>query len=290
MKRSARTILIVLLSSTALLFFQNCSQQNFSSSSKAANSGTGGAGGGGGPIDDAGDITNVNNDNDATGVITQTGGPNCRDELQAITTPVRVLFVVDVSGSNKENIASDPQRVVRGRSIERFFNTYSMRANFSWGFVTFADMSANALIGSGANPLFGTASAMANALDLFTRVPDAGATPYEAALNASQNAVSLDTSRPANVKYVIVFLSDGRPNPDVSQSILNSRVSDIVNTVPGKVSFNTVYYGPYDSAAVSRLRGMASTGGGNFLDTNANPTGTAFLITDLVTLPGVVCN
>ena len=136
---------------TALLLvvsFQNCSQQKLSHSS-------GGSSGGGGALNLG------QNDNEATGVITQTVGPNCRNQLNTLTTPIKPVFIVDVSGSNFSNGAlpgSDPKRIVRGDSIERFFNTFKAKANFSWSFSTFAGSVANVLL------QMGNANSMSNAI------------------------------------------------------------------------------------------------------------------------------
>jgi len=262
-----------------VISFQNCSEQKLSgkaadnNSSACANP----------PCLNLGQT-----DDEATGVVTQTGGPNCRNQLRTTTLPIKSVFVVDVSGSNKSNNnnqpGSDPNRVVRGDSIQRYYNTYSAKPNFGWSFTTFAASSANVLLA------MGNAASMKNAIDTFRVMSDAGETPYMAALNAAQANIQNDTGRAPNTKYMVVFLSDGLPNPPVDQVTLNNKVTQIVNVLPGQVSFNSVYYGAVDPQASGRLQAMAQTGGGNFLDTNANPTGTNFLITDLVVIPGVVCN
>ncbi len=257
-----------------IVSFQNCADQKFSSSGDGSN--TPGAGG---------PVNLGNSDDEATGVVTQTGGPNCRDELKALTTPVKMVFVVDVSGSNTGNNGTDPQKAVRGGSIQRFYNSYAAKTNFSWGFTTFANTSANTLIANA------NAAAMQGAITAFNGMNDQGNTPYVAALDAAEATISSDTGRLPNTKYIVVFLSDGMPNPSVSDMILNQKVTAIKNAAGagGQVSFNTVYYGDSNQDAHDRLQMMAQTGGGNFLDTNVNPTGNAFLISDLVIVPGVVC-
>lgn len=267
-----------------IISFQNCAEQKFSSTGS----------GSGNPNDGAGGVVLGTSDDDASGVITQTGGPNCRDELKALTTPVKMVFIVDVSGSNAGNKGTDPNKAVRSGSIERFYNSYSAKTNFAWSFATFAgsvNTPANILI-SNAN-----AQAMQSAIVTFNSMSDGGETPYVSALNAAQQIISGDTARAPNSKYIVVFLSDGMPNPAVDDATLNSKVSAIVGAAAstgagvnaGQVSFNTVYYGDANQAAHDRLQMMAATGGGNFLDTNANPTGNAFLISDLVIVPGIVC-
>ncbi len=257
-----------------IVSFQNCAEQKFSS-------------GGGGSANSVGGPVNLgNSDDDASGVLTQTGGPNCRDELKALTTPVRMVFVVDVSGSNSGNNGTDPQKAVRAGSIQRFYNSYAAKSNFSWTFITFANSSANTLIANA------NSAAMQGAINNFNGINDNGNTPYVAALDKTEESIVNDSARPVGVKYIVVFFSDGMPNPSVNNSVLSAGVTDIKKAsglANDPVSFNTVYYGQNNQGAHDRLQMMAQVGGGNFLDTNVNPTGNAFLISDLVIVPGVVC-
>jgi Mg-chelatase subunit ChlD len=229
------------------------------------------------------------NDDDGAGIATETGGPDCRDQLHSETSPIKMVFVVDVSGSNVKNnnsAGSDPKKVVRGGSMNRFYSTYVAKSNFAWSLITFSNSSADTRLAL----TNGNASAMRSTIDDFMNLRDNGDTPYVAALEEARQAIVDDKNRSANTKYIVVFLSDGLPNPQVSDSTLNSRVQAIKDASPGAVSVNTIYYGDEDAAASERLKMMAKTGEGNFLDTNANPTGTIFSISDLVILPGVTCN
>ena len=260
-----------------VLSFQNCNQATFESGVETK-SAVGNPGG---------DRHLGNNDNDATGVITQTGGPNCRKQLNTVLIPIKPIFVVDISGSNVGQDGApptDPNRVVRGNSIERFYNTYKAKTNFSWSFSVFSGTIASTLLS------MGNAAQMANAITAFRATGDAGNTPYIAALDAARAAIVSDVGRAPDTKYMVVFLSDGKPNPAVADGVLNNKVQDLVSTVPGSVSLNTLYYGGTNPDASTRLKMMAQNGGGNFLDTNVNPTGTDFLISDLVVIPGIVCD
>lgn len=88
----------------------------------------------------------------------------------------------------------------------------------------------------------------------------------------------------------MVFLSDGVPNPDVDQSVLNNKVTSLVSLLPGQITFNAVYYGSANATAAGRLSQMVQAGGGKFLDTNANPTGKSFQIVDVIAVPGTTCH
>ncbi len=258
------------LVSAALVFslFQNCSKANFSASSKSSDGNNG-------------------------SLAHQPG--SCNTQLQQITVPIKTLFVVDMSGSNFKNGSdpgTDPNRTVRGGSIQKFFDDYKAKTNFHWGFVGFQGSSALAFINNGstssgrfsANP-----NDMTAAVSMFEGLIDDGNTPYKAAMNMAKDIIQNDTGAAANTKYVIVFLSDGMPTDYTSDAQIYSDVSALVNTFSGRVSFNTVYYGPVDANASGRLKQMSISGGGQFLDTNDNSTGKSFYIADHITIPGVPC-
>jgi Mg-chelatase subunit ChlD len=129
---------------------------------------------------------------------------------------------------------------------------------------------------------------MAAAISAFESVPDGGSTPYVAALDSAISALSSDPGT-ADTKYIVVFLSDGMPNPDVPDNILAREVASVLATHPGQVTFNTIYYGPGDPVASGRLATMASEGSGYFMDTNLNGTGKDFLISNVVDVAGTSC-
>lgn len=216
---------------------------------------------------------------------------SCTAQLGTTDFPIKVLFVVDTSGSNAGGGGSDPGKAVRGGSINEFVETYKARANFSWGFIHFSGTQAFSLIGSSGNPTFTpTVSVMQNAIGSFYGVNDNGLTPYEAALNSARTAlVNEAASAPPLTKFVVVFLSDGLPDPAVADSVLKSKVQAIAAVRPGAVAFNAIYYGDADAEANARLKMMASAGAGQFLDTNARPNGKQFVISDVINVAGLNC-
>lgn len=218
----------------------------------------------------------------------------CREVLQTIQVPVKVLFVVDTSGSNLQaddgGIGSDPYKTYRGNSIQAFFNSYSTMPNFSWGFITFQDYTANAIIGwSPEQPAF-TASPldMQQAIESFYQIEDNYNTPYRSALGLASSAIYGDFPSTPHTKYVVVFLSDGMPVPSVAEQTLISDVQNLVATAPGQVSFNTIYYGSINQEASTRLYNMSVAGLGRFLDTNT-PNGRSFPIESVIRIPGIDC-
>lgn len=271
--KTAKRALYLGVSTLTVLFFQNCSKASFSQADGAS--------------------TNAPQGGHSAN--------SCHDELIASKVPIKTMFVVDMSGSNYENAdtgeaGSDRTRFMRGGAIRQYFKDYKAKPNFSWGFIGFQGTTAMAFINSGtitSAKFASAASSMDTALGMFDSLIDDDKTPYRAAIQMAKNAINLDASS-SDTKYIVVFLSDGLPtdyaNSSSGDSQLASDVQALVNIRPGKISFNTVYYGEVDADASGRLQMMSSAGGGQFLDTNNNPTGKSFYVSDSITLPGVTCN
>jgi len=270
-----KTVLLLGAAATLLSLFQNCSKTSFSASKDSMNST---------------DNVNVNGESHQPG--------SCNSELMQATVPIKILFVVDMSGSNHSSPGTDVDKSLRGGSIQQFFNDYQAKANFSWGFVGFQGTKAMAFINDGS---VGTAEFSSQSGDMqaaiaqFYGTTDDDYTPYKAALKMATQAISDDAvTASASTKYVVVFLSDGMPTdyPDSASgdAQIDADVQTLVGLVPGRISFNTIYYGPHDTDASNRLQGMASAGGGQFLDTNSYATGRSFYISDTINIPGVPCN
>ena len=227
--------------------------------------------------------------------------PFCSTTLGTTTVPTKMLFITDMSGSNQSapgctlgSNCTDEGKKMRAGSIQQFFTDYKARSNFSWGFDIFQGSTSSALINSGAptSPIFSTAPAMQSAITTFKNMSDSGATPYMAALKLGTTLIANDPDlNPASLaQYIIVFMSDGMPNGsgDTAVNIVN-QVKAIMALAPGRVSFNAVYYGPVNKTASDLLQSMATSGNGNFLNTNTNPTGLSFSISDLVNVPVTTC-
>ena len=187
-------------------------------------------------------------------------------------------------------------RRVRGGSIQKFFDDYKAKSNFNWGFIGFRGSQALALINNGdtgSGRFSASVSDMSAALSTFNGMFDSGLTPYKAALSMATQIIQADTLASSDTKYVVVFLSDGMPTDyppgSAGDAEMTKDVSALTSILPGRVSFNTVYYGEVDASASGRLRDMSLAGGGEFLDTNNNPTGKSFYIADYINIPGVSC-
>ena len=249
---------VQMLAFAGLLFlFQNCSPVSFAHY-ESVNSEGGGAGGDGDPV-----------------------RANCHSVFNSVQTPIELIFVVDVSSSNK---STDPDQSVRAESIERFYQEYKAKTNFTWDVLSFAGSTATIRAeASGASSVEDFVSW------LYAYPHDVKGTPYGAALTATGNLIANDAHAAADKKYVVVFLSDGRPSGSESDSYWSSEAAKIAALIPGRVSFNTIYYGDNDPNASGLLKSMAEAGDGNFLDTNQNPSGKTFDIADLAIVPGEIC-
>ncbi|RYZ71766.1 MAG: hypothetical protein EOP09_04140, partial [Proteobacteria bacterium] len=76
---------------------------------------------------------------------TDTGGtdPSCRTDYVNVNKDIKVLFVVDTSGSNvnrneggKTVLGTDLDKKWRLASINKFIQTYQDRSNFHYGLIT----------------------------------------------------------------------------------------------------------------------------------------------------------
>ncbi|MBX3021048.1 MAG: VWA domain-containing protein [Bdellovibrionales bacterium] len=265
---SIRT-LVILSVAMGLGLFQNCSQAKFSAGASDQGS-------------------NGYNDQWRDGLDQPNLNPgSCYNVLHQLATDAKVVFVVDNSGSNT---STDPMKTMRAGSIEAFFNDFKSKQNFWYGFITFKGVGASALINNGNSSqptITNLLPPMQSAIATFKAAADNGNTPYKAATDMAMLALQNDTNVNANTKWIVVFLSDGQPTPMRTDEQLKADVEGLLAVKPGKVSFNTIYYGSADLEATERLRMMAQVGGGKFLDTNANPSGKSFLISNVINVPGM---
>jgi len=216
--------------------------------------------------------------------------PNCHIQLQATNTPIKVIFVVDASGSNAayENSAgvliygSDYDKNLRGNSINNFYKDYGDNVMFRWTFITFKGPGATVLL------THGDKVSMRSAIDAFFVLRDLAETPYMAALNAARDAIANDSNPGAEDKYVVIFMSDGLPNPFVSDAVLDAKIDEIVALKPGAVTVNGIYYGIVDPLAAGRIQAMATRGGGKFLDLGGMGPNT-FQVASSIRVPNTAC-
>ena len=277
MKRSFK----VLIGTGILLTgFQNCSPVNFDTSRAGALSNTG---------------------------VTANTVQHFYCDLTQLTIPIKILFVVDTSGSNAvatKNTgtntcgptdvgcapATDPNKTFREGSIMDFFNAYQSKTNFSWSIDGFQDTSANSFM-TGSSFVFSNASDMQTAIARFNNYTDQNATPYIAGLNAAITTIANDPDLHSTAAhpplYNVIFISDGYPTDgfDTSDGVIQS----LLALAPGRVTLSTVYYGTInDSNAANALYYMSVVGQGQFVNVDTGST-SSIAFDDLINIPNGDC-
>jgi len=255
-----------------VLVFQNCSNAKFTSEidPNALNS-----------------VTGVGDDGHGD-------DPNCHATTVNGSQIVKVLFVVDASGSNRGEggeVPTDPNKTWRSGTMNNFINAYKARSNFYYGMITFQDSSAKPQIkvnnkGAFTNDMNVVDAGMAS----FNANADGGSTPYKAALSMAKSIIAADLAANAAQKaaYVMVMVSDGMAKDYSSPDQVIPDAKAIRDLAPGQVSLNTVYYYPnaFDESQTKYLRNIASAGGGQFLTANSSQV---LKIDDVIQVPGMSC-
>ncbi len=267
------TVVFSFIIVAAALGFQNCSSNEFST-----------------PVDFAQTDGTFNSDLNIGTTTPITPGTVCQDTIQTVTTPIKVAFLVDVSGSNNYGASlnpgtgTDPSKNFRYGRISEFVNLNRTRPDTSWQFVTFGGTTATIRISP---PSFTPdISLVDQALTNFRNIVDAGGTPYRASFNALMNLVRNDPQFIENspVSYAAVLVSDGAPSDYPNNMVtckangtncgpvdlekIKTDVMEMVAFSKGHLSISTVYYGPVDAAATAVLKTIADNGNGGFVDLN----------------------
>jgi len=198
---------------------------------------------------------------------------------------LKILFVVDNSSSTD---GTDRGKYFRVGSVRNFFAQFDGKSGFNWGFVAFsADVSS--YFGSNAEPAFARTSAeFGAAIDDFERIGTEGGTNYGGALAAARAAIAKDPdldNPAASSYYLVIFMSDGEPYP--ADPHVGAEVQAIMDAAPGRVSVNTVYFGPKVLEYEARLQSMSDVGKGRFFNTNVVGTKIDFATT--AQLPSDAC-
>ena len=211
------------------------------------------------------------------------GSPVCQN-IPAVTRDTRIIFIVDQSGSNgvatKNNgtvpctssdtnctPATDPNKTFRGTAIQKFFDKYQSKGNFSWSFLTFQGNSAYTLIGNSASTAISSdQAAMQGAIDTFRATTDEQGTPYKKALQLAKNVIAADPglNGSRSPQYAVVFVSDGFPT-DYGNDYMAADINALLGVASDRITLSTIYYGQVqDPAAIELLTKMAERGKGRF--------------------------
>ena len=188
-------------------------------------------------------------------------GTFCTEDPATIVFPLKVLFVIDDSGSMQTN---DPNRH-RYTAVKDLATKLNEPGKVYFGGLKFSGDGATRFT----NPRFIDDVALFNQqVDAATTAGN-NATPYLAALNLTlgelQGDVNEDRTRARRTRYVIIFLSDGNPTDSTEPQILGA-MDTLMALKPdvGGLTLNTVYLGGGAGTAEGILRGMAAKGEGQY--------------------------
>jgi len=230
-----------------------------------------------------------------TGFATKTSGFSQVDpsgcKVGTSTKNIRILFMIDNSGSTN---TTDPMKSIRVATLRKFIADYGSNSNLTYNFGYFSGTTANMYnmvnntfsLNTAANPV-GNSSQLTSALNAYDALASSGSTPYRAAFDSLRATVTADENAGNKQDYAVVFMSDGQPTDISGAANLNGLVTALKSAAGANGSLltvSTVYFGdPNDAGSIANLSGMATTGGGQFVDTNANG---GVVINDVITVPG----
>lgn len=233
-----------------------------------------------------------------------TGYEICTESFSETTSPVKIIFMLDASGSNKsngQNPGSDPVKIWRSSAQEKFLEAYPGKINFHYNVSVFNGSQSKSLlnVSSGGKTVYYSGDITSSgpviaAINTFKAMSDTGATPYSAALSRIKNLITSDlATAAANTKYVIVMLTDGEPTDygaGRDTQAIKDDISDILSLATDRVSLNTVYYNNYQFTAEgeSLLKMMAFAGRGTFVKADTNKP--KLEIKDVIRVPSSVCH
>ena len=286
-------LVLISLAATMMACSQPYSIDLKQSSQANTSSGKGGTSNSPDPGNPANPFNNVTDPNGSNGVFSIppnfTGpapGPGvfgCKEGIQTTTQKLRIMFMVDNSGSTAQ---TDPQHLYRVQTIQNFLAKYATNANFTYNFGDFSDASSyyditRKKFTSATNNTFGVAADLSSALSLYSTSRPGGTTNYVGAFAAMEATITADENAGNKMNYVAVFMSDGMPKdlplgsslaPSLIQLVDGLRTT--ANANGSLLSLSTVYFGAAQSADPNQdgnpdvLKLMALEGQGQFVDTN----------------------
>lgn len=159
--------------------------------------------------------------------------PECTASYDEVATPVKVLFLVDKTGSNLDNAntsllndGTDPDKSWRVGSINNLKSNLSLNL-FSFNITLFRGshtntMDANRYGGAGGDVTKSLINGFTNnvktidaAMSELKSDPDKGKTPYQAALAKARDIIKNDIKNDSVSKYSVIMVTDGYPDPNI---------------------------------------------------------------------------
>lgn len=216
-------------------------------------------------------------------------------QIKTLSKPVRILVMVDNSGSTA---ATDPNKKHRVQTVHKFLSDYGSKQNITYSYGEFHlhassyDMSLGQFVADPRAP-FGDAAGEKAALKKFQHSKSAGHTSYKEAFNLLRKLMSDDLRSTDTESYVIIFMSDGQPT-DLGGTAaselagITAGVKDLLDTVPkGRLTISTVFFGDNrDRRSVRNLSTMADLGNGQFVNSN---TAATISIDHIINVPVEAC-
>jgi uncharacterized protein YegL len=231
-------------------------------------------------------------------------GQFCTGTPDPTAYPVRILFVVDISGSMAESDPAPPGcggvcLTHRAQAIYDTLQKYPPSDSVAYGVISFAS-NASILTVNPTTTLPGFTNDPANVISALPQLAAInGQTSYDGALQLAYQMLLTDmnqlgTTQKSGAKYEIVFMSDGAPDPNTAgpgQSIGPDVRADVLNIEAlqtqqqlAAVSLNTIYvYGgdppPLASFQASTLlSSMASLANGQYREFDSSEEFNLFYI------------
>lgn len=227
---------IVAFLTANFILFQNCEKKmEFSTSSSTLGGYTPGEGDGDGGDYTPGEgdgIPNPNDPNDPDNPGNDPQLPPCTVTYNEIQTPVRILFLIDKTGSNADNSftpnsgdGTDVNKNWRKNIITNIRNSANSSL-FSYNLTLFRGNELNsndtnrydgALTKSLINGFSNNATVINNAISAFVADEDKGRTPHKSALNKARELIAADmATASSDVKYSVILITDGHPEPNLA--------------------------------------------------------------------------
>jgi hypothetical protein len=202
-------------------------------------------------------------------ITTEIRGVFCTENPQELVFPVKILFIIDTSGSMA---FTDPE-AQRAQAVGEVVNRYNPNPGVSFALIRFSGSSILLTDGFTKDP--------AELDDALLQLREAdGVTNYRGALGQATNLLSGDIlgsglGERVRSRYVIIFFSDGLPYPpdtnryeDIYEDV--QRLMQLETLDVGEIRFHTAFLNspdtPFDVAQEARqlLQNMATLGQGTF--------------------------
>lgn len=160
--------------------------------------------------------------------------PACTITYDEVVTPVKVLFLVDKTGSNKDdantsalNDGTDPNKSWRINSLNNLRSGLSTNL-FAFNITLFRGNhnninDGNRYGGAGGevtkslmNGFTNNQSTFNSAMDFLSTDPDKGKTPYQAAMAKAKSIIAADMVNDNVSLYSVIMVTDGHPDPNLA--------------------------------------------------------------------------